>query len=112
MWHAPAQINTVHELLLTDIFLNRYRVSFDRANKVVRVTKHTLISYLETVLILLLISLLLLHVHLNILQVIDMFHPISDLLRLNSLLLLSSIKVKILNVAVPQSLLMSAFTIK
>ena len=93
MWHASAQINTVHELLLTDIFLNRYRVSFNRAYKVVRVTKHTLISYLETVLIFLLISLLLLHVHLNILQVIDMFHPVTNLLRLDCLLLLSSIKV-------------------
>ena len=112
MWHAPSQINTIHELLLADIFLNRYRVSFNRANKMVCITEHTLISYLETVLILLLISLLFLYIHLNILQVIDMFHPISDLLCLDCFLLLSSIKVKILNVAVPQSLLMSAFTIK
>ena len=93
MWHSSAQINTVHELLLADIFLNRYRVSFNRANKVVCITEHTLISYLETVLILLLISLLLLHIHLNIFQVIDMFHPVTNLLRLNCLLLLSSIKV-------------------
>ena len=112
MWHAPTQINTVHELLLTNIFLNRYRVSLNRVDKVVRVTKHTLVSYFETVLILLLISLLLLHIHLDILQVIDIFHPFTDLLCLDCLLLLSSIKVKILNVAVPQTLLMSAFTIK
>ena len=112
MWHASSQINTIHELLLADIFLNRYRVSFNRANKVVCITEHTLISYLETVLILLLISLLLLHIHLNILQMVHMFHPISDLLRPDSLLLLSSIKVKIFDVAIPQTLLMSAFAIK
>ena len=93
MWHSPAQINTVHELLLADIFLNRYRVSFNRANKMVCITEHTLVSYLETVLILLLVSLLLLHIHLNIFQVIDMFHPVTNLLSLDCLLLLSSIKV-------------------
>ena len=112
MWHASAQINTVHELLLSDIFLNRYWVFFNRVDKMVCVTKHSLVGYIETVLVLLFILLLFLHIHLNILQVVYIFHPFTNLLRLDSLLLLSSIKVEILNVAVPQLLLMCTFTIK
>ena len=112
MWHAPPKIDTVHELLLSDIFLNRNRVFVNRVDKMVCVTEHTLVRYIETFLVFLLISLFLLHIHLNILQVVDMFHPVTDLLRLDSLLLLSSIKVKIFDVAIPQTLLMSAFTIK
>ena len=112
MWHAPSQINTVHELCFADIFLKRNRVSFNRVDKMICITEHTFVSYIETVLVLLLISLLFLHIHLNILQVIDMFHPITYLLCLDCFLLLSSIKVEILNVAVPQSLLMCALLIK
>ena len=76
------------------------------------VTEHTLVGNIETFLVLLLISLFLLHIHLNILQMVYMFHPISDLLRPDSLLLLSSIKVKILNVTIPQTLLMTALLIE
>ena len=112
MWHAPSQINTVHKLLLSDIFLNRYWISFNRVDKMICVTKHSLVGYIETVLVLLLISLLLLHIHLNILQVVYIFHLFTNLLRLDSLLLLSSIKVKILNIAVPQTFLMCAFLVK
>ena len=112
MWHAPSQINTVHELLLSDIFLNCNWISFNRADKMICVTKHTLVSYFETWLVLLLISLLLLNIHLNIFQVVHIFHSFTDLLRLDSLLLLSSIKVKILNIAVPQTFLMCAFFVK
>ena len=112
MWHASSQINSVHELCFADIFLNRNRVSFNGVDKMICITEHTFVSYIETVLVLLFISLLLLYIHLNIFQVIDMFHPITYLFCLDSFLLLSSIKVEVLDIAVSQSLLMCALFIK
>ena len=112
MWHTPAEIDTVHEFLLPNIFLNRNRVSFDRADEMVSVAEHTHVGHVEAFLVLLLISLLLLHVHLNVLQVVHMFHPVTDLLSPDSLLLLSTIKVEILDILISLSLLMVALTIK
>ena len=112
MWHAPAEINTVHEFLLPNIFLNRNRVPFNRVDEVVCVAEHALVGHFEALFVLLLISLLLLHVHLHVLQVVHMFHPVANLLSPDSLLLLSTIKVEIFDVLISQSLLMGAFAIK